>query len=272
MLFLTTEQHQEVLSRLVTLGKSRADGLPFHPAGVEYTSLMVCFLLHNLAAAETLLRVGSSFGNEWYPVTVAYAIARTMFETDVTAHYITQAPAERAHQYSGFSAILDKRQMDACQEHRNSSDPQWRGAMDLVWQHQWAPRQKEVLSRFDAAAPQFTRVNRHGKAVIFPNWTGKPLRQVATEVGHLEAYDIFYAELSSFAHADVHLADRFLRRRPDGPIWSQRAEDGDVGNVFRHAASFLDCYLTLFGGQFKTWTKAHIQACWPTAAPPPVCA
>jgi hypothetical protein len=271
MLFLTTEQHQEVLSRLVTLGKSRADGLPFHPAGVEYTSLMVCFLLHNLSAAETLLRIASSFGNEWYPVTVAYAVARTMFETDVTAHYITKAPAERARQYISFSAILNKRQMDACAKHRNSSNPQCREAMDLVWQHQWAPREKEVLARFDAARPQFSRTNRSGKVEIFPNWTGKKLHQIADEVDHLEAYDIFYAELSSFAHADIRLANRFLQLRPDGPVWSQRAEEGDVGNVFRHAARFLDCYLALFGGQFKTWTKAHIQACWPTTAPPPAC-
>jgi hypothetical protein len=96
----------------------------------------------------------------------------------------------------------------------------------------------------------------------FHNWSGKTVRQMAAEVDHIEAYDIFYAELSSFTHVDVRLADRFLQRRPDGLVWSQRAGEGDVGNVFRHAASFLTCYLELFGRQFKTWPEAEVQKCW----------
>ena len=31
------------------------------------------------------------------------------------------------------------------------------------------------------------------------------MRQMAAKVDHLEAYDVFHAELSSFAHADAHL-------------------------------------------------------------------
>ena len=262
MLFLTSKQCQEVLRRLVDFGKRQADTIPFHQAGVEYTSLMICFLLHNLSAAETLLRMSASFGDDWFPVTVGYAITRTMFEADVTAHYISQEPANRARQYIAFGAVLNKRQMDTCLEHRSSKDPQWRESMSLLWQHHWGPRQADVTNKFDAVAPQFTRKRRDGRAQLLRNWSGLQLREMAAEVDHVEAYDVFYAELSSFAHTDVHLADRFLQRRPDGPVWSQRAEGADVGNVFKHAANFLTCYLELIGRQFKTWTEAPVHACW----------
>lgn len=266
MLFLTAKQHQEVLRRLLGLARDRVGEIPVHSAGVGYSSLMNCFLLHNLSAAETLLRILASFGDAWFPVTVGYAIARTMFEADVAAHYISQMPAERARQYIEFGAVLKKREMDACLEHGQSKDPQWREAMELVWRHHWAPQQADVLSRFDGVAPRFSRVSKSGKTIVFQNWSGKTVRQMAAEVDHLEAYDTFYAELSSFAHVDVRLADRFLHNRPDGPLWSQRAEEGDVGNVFRYAASFLTCYLELFGRQFKTWSEGEVQKCWQVGA------
>jgi len=223
---------------------------------------MVCFLLHNLSVAETLLRTLGAFGNKWFPVTVGYSIVRTMFETDVTAHYITKAPTELARQYIDFGAVLNKRRMDACKTHRRSKNPQWREVMDLVWQDEWSPRENDVLARFAAVAGQFTHRNKGLKKTVFQNWTGKSLRQMAIEVDHVEAYDIFYAELSSFAHVDVHLADRFLQLRPEGPVWSQRAREFDVGNVFRRGAEFLTCYLKLFGEQFKTWTNTEVQDCW----------
>jgi hypothetical protein len=266
VLFLTTEQHQEVVQRLLDLGRNHVDRIPFHAAGVQYTSLMVSFLLHNLSVAENLLRISKSLGNDWFPVTIAYPIVRTMFETDVVGHYISQAPADRAREYIDFTAILNKRQMDACLEHRNSKDPQWCEAMTLLWDHEWKPRKADILMKFNAVAPKFTRKNRNGKETIFQNWSGKTLRQMASEVDHIEAYDIFYSELSSFTHVDVKLADPFLKHRPEGMLWSQRAEDGDVGNVFRHAASFLTCYLELFARQFATWSEQSVQKCWKVGA------
>jgi len=250
------------VQRLLDFGKGHADKIPFHPAGMEYTSLMVCFLLHNLSAAETLLRVGGAFGGAWFPVTVGYAITRTMFEADVTAHYISQAPVDRTRQYINFGAVLNKRQMDACLEHKDSEDPLWREAMALLWRHHWEPRQSGILEKFNSVAPQFTSTGKSGRTSAWRNWSGVSLRQMAAAVDHLEAYDIFYAELSSFTHVDVHLADRFLQHRHDGPVWSQRAEEGDVGNILKHAASFLTCYLELFGRQFKTWSEEAVQSCW----------
>jgi hypothetical protein len=134
--------------------------------------------------------------------------------------------------------------------------------MDFLWQNHWAQRESDVVREFEAVAPEYTRRSKKGKSSLFPNWSGKTIREIATEVGHEEAYDLFYTELSSFAHADVHLPDRYLKLRPDGPVWSQRASEYDVGNVFRHAASFLTCYLELFGRQFKTWTETEVGNCW----------
>jgi hypothetical protein len=196
VLLLTGKQHEEVVRRLVDLGRSHSDKIPLRAAGVEYTSLMICFLLHELSAADTLLRICGSFGEEWFPVTIGYTIARAMFEADVTAHYLTRDPADRARQYIEFGAVLNKNQMEACLKHQNSPDPQWREAMSLLWQHQWGPRQAGVARAFDAVAAKFTRVNKNGKEMLFQNWSGKTLRQMAVEVDHVEAYDIFYSELA----------------------------------------------------------------------------
>lgn len=225
MLFLTTDQHRIVLQRLLDLGRSRINNVRYRRADLPYTSLMLSFLLQNFSAAETLLKLANSFGREWYPVTVGYTIARTMFEVDVTAHYITKAPAERCRQYIDFAAILNKRAMDACKEHRGSKDSQWREAMDLLWQNHWAAREREVTSKFDLVAPQFTRVNKNGKTTVFQNWTGKTLRQMAQEVEHLEAYDLFYTE-HFFMHSCRCTSCRSLSsgssRRPDLVTTSQR--------------------------------------------------
>ncbi|MGD0830922.1 MAG: DUF5677 domain-containing protein [Terracidiphilus sp.] len=262
MLFLTVDQHKDVLRRLVDFGKTRVNGIPYGDADLGYFSLMSCFLLQNLSAAETLLRISSSFGDEWYPATVGYTVARTMFEVDVTAHYITKSPAECVHQYIDFTAILNKKEMDACNKHRNSKKPGWQEPMESLWQNYWANRESEIERKYKIAIPQFTRTDKKGKNSVFQNWSGKTIHQMASEVDHTEAYDVFYSELSSFAHADVRLADRYLQCRPDGPVWSQKAREFDVGNVFRHAANFLTCHLELFGKQIKTWTEAEVANCW----------
>jgi len=85
---------------------------------------------------------------------------------------------------------------------------------------------------------------------------------MAIDVKHEEAYDVFYAELSSFTHIDVRLANRFLRLRSDEMTWSPRAREFDVGNVLRYAAIFLDCHLKLFGQQLGVWDSQAVERCW----------
>ncbi|MDD2901067.1 MAG: DUF5677 domain-containing protein [Syntrophales bacterium] len=259
--FLTIEQHQEVLKRLITLARS-VEGTRYHPAGPEYTSLMSCFLMHNLSAGEALLYLCNSFKIEWFPSTVGYVIVRSMFETEVTAHYISQSPKDRSRQYIEFEHVLNKRDMEGCIKHRKSKNHQWREAMNLMWRDVWSPKEKDINTKYLAICSNYETVTKKGKRLSFQNWSGKSIRQMAIEVDHEEAYDIFYGELSSFTHVDVRLANKFLRIRPDGLSWSQRSRQFDVGNVFRHAASFLTCFFELFAEQFDVWSKDEVLRCW----------
>jgi hypothetical protein len=228
---------------------------------------MTCFLLHNLSAADALRRLSDSLGEQWFPSTVGYAIARTMFELDVTAHYMSQAPAERANQYVGFSAVLRKKQMEACRRHRQSPNPEWREAMDLVWDAEWASRESEIQERYEQVVSRFTHETKKGRTREFNNWSGKSIRQMASDVDHVEAYDMIYTDLSSFAHGDVDLANRFLQRREDGWIWSQRANEGDLGTVYKHAVTFLTCFMELFAREFRAWSEAEVRSCMDMRGP-----
>jgi hypothetical protein len=258
---LTNDEHRHVLEQLVKLANS-VKGTNDHAEGIEYTSLMVCFLMHNVISAETLLRLHNAFTEEWFPITVGYTVARTMFEIDVTSHYITLYPKERSRQYIEFGRVLEKREMDVCTKHRSSSNPQWCFAMNKVWNGRWASKEIEVNEKYNAVRSSFETITKKGKSIPFRNWSGKSIHQMAIEVSHEEAYDIFYTELSSFTHADVRLADRFLQIRAAGMSWSQRSNEFDVGNVFRHAAIFLTCFLELFAKQFAVLKKDDIETCW----------
>ena len=228
---------------------------------------MICLLMHNVTSADTLLKLLKAFGEDWFPATVGFAIVRPMFEVDVTAHYMSQNPAQRASQYIKYSDILKKRQMDACYKHRQSKNSTWGEAMSLDWNHYWASRKAETEERYRAVASSFQRQKKGGGLVEFKNWSGRNLREMAVTVNHEEAYDILYADLSSFAHADVRLADRFLKIKPTGPFWSCRADELDVVRVFQYAANFLACFMELFCQNFSTWTKADVKACWDFASP-----
>jgi hypothetical protein len=234
----------------------------YHSAGPGYTSLMVCFLLHNTVSAKTLLNLRKTFGNEWFPITAGFAIVRTMFEVDVTAHYIAQSPVERSQQYIDFEHVLNKRKMDIYDKHRNSNNPQWRESMDFAWQEYGLSKQAKINSEYKAVRHNFETVNKKGKATPFQNWSGKSIRQMAIDVNHEEAYDVMYTELSSYTHVDVRLANKFLRIESDGLSWSQGSREFDVGNVFRDAATFLTCFLELFANQFNVWNKDDLDTCW----------
>jgi len=217
--------------------------------------------MHNLSAAQALLRLRDSFGNDWFPSTVAYVIVRSMFETDVTAHYISQDPKNRSTQYIEFEHILCKRAMEVHRKHRKSKNAQWREAMNIIWQ-ELAPIEKEIDIKYTEVISRYETSTKKGKKIQFQNWAGKSIRQMAIEVDHEEAYDVFYADLSSFTHVDVRLVNRFLHIRSDGLLWSLRSNKIDVGNVFRYAAIFMTCFLEFFGEQYKVWTKDDVHKCW----------
>ena len=254
---LTTDEHRQVLERLVRLS-ARAQGALTHAAGLEYTSLMMCFLLHSKSVTDSLLALHRAFSGDWFPATVGYVVVRSLFEVDVTAHYLAKAPVERSRRYINFGWVINKQRLDAVNRHRNSSEPSWKEAMTAEYERYWLQRATEVNAAFAKVSSTFKKKN----GSIATSWSGKSLKEMATEVGHVEAYDVFYAYLSSFTHMNVKAANRFLRIDPDGPTWTQRATQFDVASIFQHAAIFLTCFLELFGEQFATWSPADVDGCW----------
>lgn len=257
MKYLTIDEHREVVNRLTTLAKSTS-AFPAHVAGPEYTSLMVCFLMHSVAAAESLLTLHERHGNDWFPATIGYVIDRSLFEVDVNAHYITLDPTERSRRFIEFEHVIRKNTLETVERYRTSEKSSWREGLQLMYNVEYAPRKSKIEADYDRVRPLFE--NPQGKRQR--NWSGKSLRKMAEDVGHLEAYEVFYADLSSFTHVDVMLANRFLQLKADGPMWSMRADEYDVGNVFRYAATFLTCFFQLFGERFSVWNDATVMACW----------
>lgn len=221
---------------------------------------MSSFLMQNVSVARSLLALYESSGIEWFPVPVGYLIARSSFEIDITAHYITQQPQERAHQYILYEHVLNKKAMDICDKHRLGDNPSWHEAAEIEWREKWAGRDQEINAKFAEVAPQFIRQGKKGQ--LSSSWSGKSIRELAGAVDHEEAYESFYSDLSSFAHGDVRMANKFLRLQPTGLAWTQRAKRYDVGQVFHDASSFLTCFLKLFGSQFGAWSATVVDACW----------
>lgn len=261
MKFLTLEEYREVVERLLSL-MAKVKGVRLHLAGMEYTSLMTCFAMHSKGAAESIQALHDRFGTERFPATTGYLIVRSLFEVDVTAHYITQEPKSRSRRYIDFEHVIQKKALEAVERHQASEEPSWREAMQLIYNNEYAPRKAKIDADYSRIRSQFE--DKKGRRC--KTWSGKSLYQMAKEVDHVEAYDIFYADLSSFAHVNVMLANQFLRLKGlvdgDGPGWSQRANEFDVANTFRYAATFLTCFLELFGKEFGLWDVKQVEACW----------
>ena len=255
--YLTIDEHREVVQRLVALAKS-VNGFRDHSAGPEYTSLMACFMMHCVSASESLLTLHNRYGDEWFPTTTGYVIVRSLFEVDVNAHYITLDPAERSRRFIEFEHVIHKNTLEMVERYRASKNASWREGLQLMYNLEYAPKKAKIEAEYARVRALF----ENAKGTRQRTWSGKSLKQMTQEVGHLEAYEVFYADLSSFTHVDVMLANRFLRLKSDGPMWTMRADEFDVGSVFRYAATFLTCFFQLFGVQFGAWSDASVMACW----------
>jgi len=255
MKFLTVEEHREVVVRLVSLAETMKE-LSCHSAGWTYTAVMAGLFGHSVVSAQSVLRLGHAFPEGWYPASVGMNIARSMFEVDITAHYITNDPEKRAEQYVKFGSILRKRGMDACLRYRNSTDTSWKTTMAMEYEHHW--RHIECDVNVD-----YAHVCASGIKSDYRSWSGKSIKQMAREVDHLEAYDIFYADLSAIAHVSVPLITDFLQKGIDGVrTITTRSSEGNVGNVYRYTATFFTCLLELFGKQFAVWSDEDVSQCW----------
>lgn len=107
MHLLTIDEHRLVVERLVELAKIQ--GVNINAKDFGYTSLMVCLLMHSRASAESLIALHARFGNEWFPITAGYVIVRSLFEVDVTAHYISRDSVERSTLTSNTSTCSTNR-------------------------------------------------------------------------------------------------------------------------------------------------------------------
>jgi hypothetical protein len=260
---LTIEEHKRVVENLLGLPELiDVDKIKEQEKDISYVSLMMCFMLHNISSAETLNAIYDNFGEERFPVTVGFVIVRSMFETEITSHYISQNPKKRAEEYIQYEAILNKKQMDSCFKHRNSKKESWKEAMTLEWENYWKEQQNKIDSKYNFIRKKYEFKTKQGKLKQFKNWSNKTIKEMAVKVDHKEAYDVFYAHLSSFTHADVRLANSFLRLSPGKISWSVSHDEVATVFVFKYAATFLTCFFELFSEQFNLWSKQQVLDCW----------
>jgi PAS domain-containing protein len=257
-LFLIVEQARERLTRLLNLSSRIQNKFKNHLAGLEYTSVMISFLLEEISSVETLLRLSKSIGNEWFPINIGYMIARSMFEIDVNAHYITKDKINLSHQYIEYVHVLRKKELDTIMKYKDTNRKSWREFLQLWFRHYWESRTEDINNKFNEVKPDFEEMS--GRE--FQSWSGKNIREMAREVDHELEYDISYSKLSSFVRADSRLADRVLKKESSGSIRALKKEDYEVGFVLEYSATFFDCFLRLFGNEFKLWTEEEVNACW----------
>lgn len=250
---LTAEGHHRVLARLVALAET-APPASAGSSGELFPHLIHTFLTHQLVSSRALLQLIDSAPTA-FPVVPGYLVARSMFEADVTAHYIAIAPDQRAEEYLGYQAVLAKRRMEACRKHRASVNPSWRDGMAYEWEHYWASREASIDNAYAQVRARYERTSATGAPHQFTNWSGLSLRKMAEALNHTEAYDVFYSELCSFAHVDVRLAAHYATPTALG-------QEVGLGFVLRYAAIFLTCYLTFYAGQVSTWPTEAIERCW----------
>lgn len=177
MKFLTAEEHKQVVERLISLLSSQ-EGIHHHEAGWVYTSLMVCFAMHSRGAAESILALHRRFGDSWFLATTGYVIARSLFEIDVTAHYIALEPVARSSRYIEYEHVIWKKRLEAIKRHRSSEKPSWREAMQLSYEHEFAGRESEIEANYDRVRSLFEDRKGHQAR----SWSGKSLIEMAREV------------------------------------------------------------------------------------------
>jgi hypothetical protein len=260
MRIYTTEQAVSVTQKLNALARDNVFGkekLRTHKEGFLYTSLMMCFGSHMFVSTETLLHLKKHFG-EWFPTTVAFVILRTMFEALIESHYISKDPKTRAEAYIDYGAILNYKKYKRLAEYKDSED-------ELI--RFWIQKQlkefnsKKVEESFGKMKTKFEYKDKNGKRKLFQNWSGKSLKEKAKEVDHEIEYDHYYTNFSNFTHANIKLADRFLKFDKTSPYWSMKADDADVGFIFLYASELFACFLTLVSKKFNLGIEEEINNC-----------
>lgn len=262
--YLTTEQQIELVRRLLKLADTKfasAKSIKYHKEGVEYTSLMVCFFLHICSVVDSLLKL-FNINPQFFPVPIAFILARSIFETNITALYISKEPRQRALAFIEYGNIVKEERFRRLLKYKDTNVEPWAAFVNLVLSEEYYPKQDKIEAGLKKVKPMFEFVTKAGKKKMFTNWANKSMREMAIEVNHEIEYDIFYPELSNFTHNNIHLADLFLTTRDDSPFWTTRADEGNIGYVFGHVATFFSCFLTLMSRQFNLGIEKDIDECW----------
>ena len=117
----------------------------------------------------------------------ALRIARTMFESAVTLHYLESHP-DLAQDYIDFLWIKQKKHYDFCLK----SAP---GLARRIPQE----KLRRLLSEYERVKPRFVR--RKGR--VRDSWCNASLREMAEEVGAEPMYGGIYTFGSSLTHTDI---------------------------------------------------------------------
>lgn len=260
MRIYTTEQAISVTEKLNTLAREKVFGkekIRTHVEGFKYTSLMMCFGSHIYVSIGALLHLKKHF-EECFPTTVGFVILRTMFEVLIEAHYISKDPKARVDAYIDYGTVLNYQRYERFKKYQDSGNELLRF---------WIKSQlntlgnKKVDESFQKIKTNFEYKDKHGKRKLFQNWAGKSLKDKAREVDHELEYDHYYTNFSNFTHANIKLADRFLKFGETGSYWSIKAEDSDVGFIFLYASELFACYLSLMNKQFNLGIEYEINDC-----------
>jgi len=257
-----TADYVKIVSRLHSVGTQKSPEIHDHPVGWEYSSLMRCFLLHILTSVEIMLKLYQD-SPDYFPVTNAYILLRSMFELNITARYISQDPRRRSTAYIDYGCVLSRRRFEKHLKHRNTKREEWRDLVRAMLSYEFNPkRRQEISQNYEKVRQKFEFVDKKGRVRQFPNWANKSLRQMANEVDHDLEYDLLYSKYSDITHGTVRLADRFLKIRHRRMSWSTGSQEPDVAFLFRDVGGILSCFLLLLGRQFRLQLDEDIKKCW----------
>lgn len=251
---------QKTLECLIKLAKNEK-AVNIHPTGVEYTAIMSSFLIHMISAADSLLKLGQSHGDEWFPVTVGNTIVRPMFEVDVNARYITKNPKENALKFVEFDRVIEYKYMNAIKKQLKSESKVWSNGLQIAYNKNWKKKNDEIENNFKEVESKFTKTSKKGKKELQYNWSGISIREMSGVVDLEEMYVIFYSYLSNFTHGNVTLIRSILKINSETIESSMRPNTKEVESVFNYAVIFLASFLELYGEEFNSWSISDIDNC-----------
>lgn len=128
----------------------------------------------------------------------AAIVLRALFQTAVTARYLTQRDfRQRYARYEAYQWILKKRVLEPAIEAGTIAMPKYIKGQQYSWKQ---------IQAFARRARM-----RYGKMTGAMGWTGHKLEQVVRSLGYQEAYDSLYRHASEYEHTSLRAAQTYAR-------------------------------------------------------------